>query len=176
MNNKTLRFNKKSRRQIPNSRYTHAVDKYAIAPQRRLFHIPVVYLRADTLPNSFICNGLRIPNVDPEATRPLSTTYTLFKQHRGYTPKASHFGTSPVETHSRDASNRGRFRPILILSPRQKWDRNRQSALNRVLPIFTCNKKAISFTLSRFDRNATAANTVYTSIPLHRTDLQETDR
>jgi hypothetical protein len=155
MNNKILYFTEKSVRQNANSRHNRAVDNDAKAQPSSLFHFRGVCRRADTLPNSFICNGLHMLMFRPETTHPLSITSVLFKGDRGYTLEAFHFGTSRVETFNRKTCSRGRlsdrgpFRPVLTQSARPNWEGSRQHPRHRVLPIFTCSKKAISFTLTR---------------------------
>jgi hypothetical protein len=190
MNNKILLFPKKSLRQIPISRYNPRVDNYAKAPHRRLFSFPDTLLRTGTSLSPFICNDLHTLVFRHKTTLPLSITYTLFKKHRGYTPKSSHFGTVAETCNRGRFPDRGPFPRIVATTPTRQPTRSQAqpsiAPTNRAaivefrakmaVPIFTCKEKAISFTLTPFTRNVGATRPVYTDIPLHRTDLQETDR
>ena len=180
----------KSLRQIPHSRYNREADNYAKAPLRRLFHFQARFDPGQTpsdesrpIQKSLIMNDLRTLKMSLPANHSFSSACALFQKQGGVYPKASHFRTpSSSPSVFQTACLRGGSRQTLAAKPSTSCRRRRTAARNAESPpvgrrsIFTCKKKAISFTLGPFHRNATTANAVYTSIPLHRTNFRETDR
>jgi hypothetical protein len=185
----TEKFSQIPQKPLPhsaNSRYTLPVDIYAKAPLWRLFHFVAASLRTDTTSNPIICNNLHTLISRAKTTHALSTTSTLFKKHTGVYP--THF-ESPVPVPCRRRSPR---HPVAAIASQiaglstESW-RDRSAHSGRELEsasrnqncrngrpwILTCNKKAISPTLTG---NAVAACAVYTVIQSKRINLQETDR
>ena len=172
---------KKSLRQIPNSRYNHRVDSYAKAPHRRLFHFPDPSSFDQSASNARrpvqklpILNDLRTLKISPAASHSFSSTSALFKKHRGVYPKLP-ISEPPIAAIVSQIAGLFARSWQLVVRPSpcnsSRWPQSpprRRIARDRRHSIFTCNKKAISRTLGPFDRNATTANAVYTSIPLHQ--------
>jgi hypothetical protein len=173
-------------RQTTISLYTLPVDNYLKAPLRRLFHFVAVSLRTDTTLNSFICHDLHTLISRAETSRALSTTSTHFQKHTGVYP--NYFESpaplpwmrstrrlpvaaiaSQIAGLSTDSWRDRSAKPGLVVESasrsrtRRKWPSS----------IFTCNKKAISPTLTGNATPTIADNVV---IPTVRINLQETDR
>jgi hypothetical protein len=168
------------------SRYTLPVDNYAKAPLRRLFHFVGVSGRTDTPRNSLICHDLHTLVFRPNARHALSTTSTHFQKHTGVYPT---YFESPAPLPWMRSTRR---LPVAAIASQiaglstDSW-RDRSAKAGLVVestsrsrtrrhwppPILTCNKKAISPTLTG---NATPTIAVNVVIPTVRINRQETDR
>ena len=180
-----LRIARKPLTQTTNSRYDLPVDNYAKAPLRRLFHFLAVSGRTDISVRRFVCYNLHTLVLRCETSFVLSRTCTLFKKHRGVYP--THF-ESPLPTPAQS----GHPRPVAAIASQiarlSTESRQNQPASSRLViqdashnrkcrelrrSILTCNKKAISPTLTG---NAPPTNAVNVVIHDSRINLQETDR
>ena len=168
------------------SRYTLSVDNYAKAPLRRLFQFVAVSGRTGTPRNSLIRQGLHTLISRPNASPALSIASTHFQKHTGVYPT---YFESPAPLPWMRSTRR---LPVAAIASQiaglstDSWrDRSAKAGLvvesasrsrtRRKWPssIFTCNKKAISPTLTG---NATPTIAVNVVIPTVRINLQETDR
>ncbi len=177
-----MRLTNKSLRQIANLRYTPLVENYVQAPRRRLFSFPSVFSFTFAPRNRFVSACYTLSILAPPQAKPFQQLAHSSQNTGGYTPQLSHFGTHAGETRLREPfprrrlRNHGPSRSIFARSPQKISAPNHHPHHHRARSIFTCNKKAIYFTVGPFGGNASPAHAVYKVMPFDRTDLQETDR
>ena len=162
------------------SRYNPSVDNYAEAPLGRLFHFVDLSSRTGTAVSCFIFNDLHTLNFGQteQISRFQQFPHSL-KKCRGCTPvlPISEPSGDPVAAIASQiaglSSDSWRNRSVNSDRAAETAASYPRRSLSRPLSILTCNKKAISPTLTG---NALATNTVYKVIPIKRNDLQENDR